>query len=145
MTKFSIFQRFFLPMEVKAVLMALAIEERKLREAENKPLFGPHSGFNLINSEIRRLIMSESGVLVLKIREGVAPRTLAYLAIANYTARELLTGRYHIHRGILSMPGQSLFSLWAAATAELETAGMHSSEETIEGKRNFHQQIKELG
>lgn len=145
MTKISIFKRFFLPMEVKAVLMALAIEERKHRDAEDKPLFGPHAGFNLINSDIRRLIMSEPDVVVTKVREGIAPRTLAYLAIANHTAQKLLSGRYHVHRGILSMPGTSLFSLWSEATAELEAAGIHSPEEAIEGKRSFHQQIKELG
>ena len=141
----SIFQRLFTPREVKAVLLALDVEERKLRDAIDQPLLGPYAGFKLIRSELRGMISSNPAAVVQKVREGVAPRTLAYLAIANHTAQILRSGRYHIHRGTLSMPGQSLFSLWSVATGELETAGMDSPEEAAEGRRDFRQQINEVG
>lgn len=141
----SIFQRLFTPKEVKAVLLALDFEERKLRDAIDQPLLGSYAGFKLIRSDIRGLISLNAATVVQKVREGVAPRTVAYLVIANRTAEMLRSGRYHIYRGALSMPGQSLFSIWNVATEELEAAGIHSPEEAVEGRRDFHQQMKEIG
>ncbi|MDB5789098.1 hypothetical protein [Caballeronia mineralivorans] len=141
----SVFQRLFKPREVKAVLLALDFEERKLCDAIDQPLLGSYAGFRLIRSDIRGIVSSHPADVVLKVREGMAPRTVAYLLIANRTAQMLRSGRYHIYRGTLSMPGQSLFSLWSVATGELEAAGMHSPEEGVEGERDFRQQIKDVG
>jgi hypothetical protein len=87
-----ILRSLFRTKEVKATLLALDFEERRLREAADQPMLGPYQGYKLVGADIRRAITASPDMAVGKVRDGVAPRTVVFLAIANHTAQLLRSG-----------------------------------------------------
>jgi hypothetical protein len=61
--------------------------------------------------------------------DGHTPKSLAAVLITNEIGTLLESGRFHMHRGVLSGVGESLLSAWMLASAALVTLGRVSREE----------------
>src|SRR5215469_10102841 len=124
----TVLHRLFKSPEVKKVLSAYRDEVRKIRNGDAVGLSSPAVGIEMLDDQIVGSIYSGETALKKRMAEGKSPRILALLLISNLANRHITSGHYHVYRGLLSMRGTNLRSLWDYTMNELEKAGEVSNE-----------------
>ena len=105
----SFLQRLFPGSAIKILHSAYRDELRKIT-AEDRSLFGPAAGIELLNDQIVDSIYSAKTTVEKKIADGKSPRVLVLLLISNLAYQHVASGQYHTYRGLLSMRGTNLHS-----------------------------------
>jgi len=77
--------------------------------------------------------------------EQVKPEHLALMLVKNVSGKLLQSGSYHVDRGVLSIAGTDLRTLWVRAVMELRERGYCSEREANEGLERILKQIREGG
>lgn len=126
----------FQPREVKETLLALD------RVAEGSD--------NLAMPEVRRLvrkvILADHGKVVASVKaDKLEPKTLVWLLMTSVLDRQLSSGANHAYRGLLSMTGNGMLSLWDMATDNLAHDGFYTADEAAKDKAHIREQIKRAG
>jgi hypothetical protein len=140
----KLLQRLFPSQEVKIILSAYKEERKKIGKIEIQ-LQSPHIGLQIVDQHIVNAILSSPTAAKKFIHEGEKPRVLALRILNNITSDHVSCGQYHIYRGILSMQGNGLRSLWQYTMDELEKLGALTPETKREATADIAQRIKEVG
>lgn len=141
----TILQRLFPIPEVRIVLSAYRDEVRRIGNEDEGGVFGSVAGVEMLNEEIVNSIYAGRDAIKQKIANGKAPRVLALLVISNIAYRNIASGKYHTYRGLLSMQGTCLRSLWHYTMNELEKDGEICAEDKKLADQNLNEAIKEVG
>jgi len=129
------------PREVQLALDALEEIGTELSQT------GVYAGVALaeVKPLVIELINDEEKTVASVSADGLAPKTLVYLLLANTIRPLLASGRYHVYRGVLSGAGQGLLAIWNRANDELEAAGFLPPGEVRDDRQWMHSAIKEAG
>ena len=77
--------------------------------------------------------------------EGVSPAILAHILITNSIQELLLSGQYHVYRGILNAVGNAMVDCWDNSVDQLEILGRYSPQEAEDDKNWIRNEIKLIG
>jgi hypothetical protein len=67
------------------------------------------------------------------------------MMIAEYVSAEILSGKLHIYRGMLSDKGRSYLRLFKVCTEKMIKSGRMQAQQGYAGIREFEQEIAALG
>jgi hypothetical protein len=99
--------------------------------------------------ELRRRALAltrDAWYVVELVRVGQRPPDQIALLFLTSTATALLmSGRYHIYRGMLSGEGHALVSVFTRCMSELQERGYQTEEKTHEALERMREEIKKLG
>lgn len=127
--------KFFPPYEVK-----LTMEEAKAFLGQTANLCR-----GIIEQEVITLVR-DADRTVYSIRiDRMKPDQLALLLITNVIGKHLGSGVYHTYRGVLSMVGQDMLTVWHAAQKVIHDRGYASEQEVDEDNKRIQEQIKNAG
>lgn len=77
--------------------------------------------------------------------EHRSPDQVALMMLASTVSTLLMSGRYHIYRGVLSGEGHGLVSLFTRCMSELEHRGYQPPQKTQEALQRLRGEIQKLG
>jgi hypothetical protein len=126
------------PEEVKSVLSALDEEARIMWD-------GPRLGIETIKPSVVEVILNGRDEIQRNLRSGKTPRAIVLLVMMNVTRNYLTSGRFHIYRGILSMAGNGLMSIYMYCLDELTKLGVMTAEEMRAARKATDEDIREMG
>jgi hypothetical protein len=130
------FASVFQPREVKDTLLAL---DRLAYDSTNLAM--PE-----VQRLVRKAILADPGKVVGSIRaDRLQPKTLVWLLTSNVLDRQLSSGSLHTYRGMLSIIGNSMLTLWDAAADNLAETGFYSAEQAARDKAHIREQIRRAG
>jgi hypothetical protein len=112
---------------------------------ELHPLFDHSLAFDGVRKRLRAYIINNPKEMSALRAKGQQPRLSCLSAIVKITHDDLVSGRYHIYRGVLSLTGQSKQGIFATAMNELEKAGICSAEGRRSQMRELEEGIREAG
>jgi hypothetical protein len=107
------------PVEVKLVLSAFSEEMRRLEKGSQASL-GSSQRAELVAPQVREDIFRWVDQIRRDIHEGKPPRVVALYLTMNVARDFLASGRFHVYRERLSMPGQGLDVVNRCCCDELE-------------------------
>lgn len=131
------------PIEVKLVLSAVSEEARTLRESTG--ISGPALAVNNLASEVTNNVLQWSKDIKVDVHNGKPPRVIALYLIADVARDHLASGRFHIHRGKLTMQGQSLRATVHHCYNELARMNEMTPEEAITARKATDNDIQTGG
>jgi len=117
----------------------------EFRKIENE---GTHGATALVKVALKRRLKDEIWAKRLwadMLEEDLSVRDVVFLQILIESESSLSSGRHHIYRGILSLPGKQLESLHANAVRELRKSGFFTEEAAKECVRKRRDIIAEGG
>jgi hypothetical protein len=79
------------------------------------------------------------------LKRGWSPADAANMMIAEYVSAEILSGKLHIYRGMLSDKGRSYLRLFKVCTEKMIKSGRMQAQQGYAGIREFEQEIAALG
>jgi hypothetical protein len=139
----GLIQKIFKPDEVQLLLKTLDVEIAKIENLSNLEL---SMALDLIKGELRQTIISNSATIEKKISQNdISSLALAYTSIKNLAGAYLQSGRYHVYRGVLSMQGQALKSLFAYSSNKLIDLRTLTGEQVAEQLRMLDDDIRGVG
>jgi hypothetical protein len=77
--------------------------------------------------------------------EHRAPDQVALVILSSTVAGLLMSGRYHIYRGVLTGEGHALSSVFTRCMSELQDRGYQTAAKTQEAVQRMRDEIKKLG
>jgi hypothetical protein len=77
--------------------------------------------------------------------EHRTPDQVALVILSSTVIGLLMSGRYHIYRGVLSGEGHALDSVFTRCMAELQQRGYQTAEKTQQAVQRMREEIKKLG
>jgi hypothetical protein len=77
--------------------------------------------------------------------EHRTPDHVALMMLSSTVLGLLMSGRYHIYRGVLSGEGHALMSTFARCMSELQQRGYQSEQNAQEATQRLRDEIKKLG
>ena len=110
------------PVEVRLILSAFSEETRRLSKSPQH-LVGASLGADLVARQVREDVFRGVDQAKREIHEGKPPRVVALYVTMNVARDYLASGRFHVHRGLLSMSGEGLEALNLYCCEELEKLG----------------------
>jgi hypothetical protein len=129
--------------EVKAALAELRLIESNLKKSPG-PFLGDAS-YAFMKDDVRKAVTDNPAEVTRRIRDGTPPRALIYTLILNVLGREISSGRNHIYRGVLSMQGKSMLTLFDWVVRQEESEGLRDAEDVTHAREMIREQIKEAG
>jgi hypothetical protein len=88
----------------------------------------------------------DAGYIVELVRvERQPPDQVALMLLSSSAIALLMSGRYHIYRGMLSGEGHALVSAFTRCMAELQQRGYQTEEKAQEALQRMRDQITKLG
>ncbi len=100
---------------------------------------------SLVRNETVALASITDKTLMAIRHNGATPKQLALTLITNVVSKHLISGQYHVYRGMLSALGGEMLKLFSAAAHAMRDCGYCTEDELRE---NFHQlksHIAEMG
>ena len=122
--------------------------DTKMAEAELKSeRGGPHAfAYGIIADDIRYRIRHNNGAEVkARRKEGLTYNSIIKLTAKTILDQELMQGRHYVYRGVLSMTGQPLYSLYASIVTEIEVIPGWSEELGRKELDSMREEIKASG
>jgi hypothetical protein len=77
--------------------------------------------------------------------DGFSPDELVRIMIRNCTHDEIASGRFHVYRGVLSLEGKYLLSLWNHFVDEFVAEGKMTEDERRSDREYLSEQISSAG
>ena len=77
--------------------------------------------------------------------KGIAPREVLYIIMRNMVANKLISGHFHVYRGVLSMQGDGFYAIWKRLTEKMLKLGIVTPDEVIEDREYLQKEISEMG
>lgn len=84
-------------------------------------------------------------VLRLVRDEQQTPDRVAYVLLSSVARDLVLSGRFHVARGVLTGEGHALVSVFTRCMLDLEGLGHHGADETAEALRRLRDEVGKLG
>ncbi|WP_085034950.1 hypothetical protein [Ensifer aridi] len=79
------------------------------------------------------------------VKGGWSVPDAAHMIISEYASAEIMTGQFHLYRGVLNDRGKAYLKLFKVCSAKLMASGRMSEKEAVEGVREFEDEIATLG
>lgn len=136
------FGRLFASKELKAALGI--IDECELTFFSN----GLHgNAFDIIKAELIPFVKKNTSKLKAQIKSGRTPRACVYNLIAQIAESHLISGQYHMYRGVLSSlrEGPQLYKICTKAIDILVKEGDVSEEDGEYWKADIRKGISQVG
>ena len=128
-------KKLFLPAEVKATLYAL---KQAQQECDN-------SAFGILWPSLEAQVLQKEKTVHSIVIDGISPNQLAHLLITNVLQSVILSGAFHVYRGVLNNTGRDLLRIWDYAVKKLETLGYHTPEEASKDHQWIREQVQNVG
>jgi hypothetical protein len=105
------------------------------------------NGFDIIKSELKAYMHKNEKNLIDHIEKGQSPRACVLFAIATMTKNQIISGNYHIYRGVLNnlSGGSSLQSIYNQSLDLLVKEGRLTEEDSKYSKDQLRKAIEEMG
>ncbi|MNE12142.1 hypothetical protein D3C80_1049250 [compost metagenome] len=109
---------------------------------------GPHDDMavDAVVQEVSRGLRADGKYAnVLIVRGGWSVPDAAHMIISEYASSEIMTGQFHLYRGVLNDKGKAYLKLFKVSSAKLMASGRLSEKEAVEGVREFEDEVAKLG
>ncbi|CCG40119.1 hypothetical protein [Magnetospirillum molischianum] len=137
----GIWSRAFPTKEVRASLLALSIEKERI----SKDIF-LSSAFSIVEKRVISTISELPDNVKKSITEdGFSPTDLVRIMLRNGSHDILSSGALHIYRGVLSVDGNNVHSLWTYLVNEFVKEGKMTPEEAESDRDYLAEQIASAG
>ena len=101
--------------------------------------------FDLVKPKVERLIKERKRTEYSIRVDKLIPSDLTLILISNMIQQLLLSGQYHVYRGVLGMIGQDLLTLLCFVIERLQQSSFYTLEEATEEKNWIKGQLKDIG
>ncbi|MBP2572422.1 hypothetical protein J2767_003600 [Agrobacterium tumefaciens] len=109
---------------------------------------GPHDDMavDVVVREVSRGLRTDGKYANdLIVKGGWSVPDATHMIISEYTSSEIMTGQFHLYRGVLNDKGKAYLKLFKVSSAKLMASGRLSEKEAVEGVREFEDEIAKLG
>lgn len=101
--------------------------------------------FNLIDNNLKKELKDKDKLIYTIEKEKASYTDVIWILISNLTSDLLLTGKYHLYRGLLTHTGNELLKLFLLSIEKLHESNFYNDDKVHSEKKWIFDNIKILG